>query len=196
VDLGVLVSDRRTATYLPSIHLADLTNWVVRSWIPDSQFLDRLAALRSETQETISLWTAVNLQMEVLHAIEGEAPLSLRLRAGQRFPMLFSAVGTAYLVSLPMTTRAALLHRIESDARQHRKVSDIVRFRAMIKTARKCGHAIAESAVVPDVAGIAVAFSGPGQARPLVVSVGGLASRIRSQEARISAALKRFVAAG
>ncbi len=196
VDLGVLISDRRTATYMPSTHLADLTSWVVRSWIPDNSFLERLAALRSETQETISLWTAVNLQMEVLHAIEGESPLSLRLRAGQRFPMLFSAVGAAYLVSLPMTTRAALLRRIENDARAHRNVTDILRFRGVIKIARQRGHALAESALVPDVAAIAVSFSGPGQARPLVVSVGGLASRIVAQESRIARALQRFVVGG
>jgi DNA-binding IclR family transcriptional regulator len=190
VDLGVLIMDRRSATFLPSTHLSDLTGWVVQAWLPEQRFLDRLESLRGATQETISLWTVSDLQMEVLYALEGDSPLTLRLRAGQRFPILSSSVGTAFMMSLPAAGRASLLRRLERRAQEHGQAADLARFREMIRAALRRGYAMADGALVPDVAAVSVPVRGRNLPRPLVVSVGGLAKRIRAQETRVAAALK------
>lgn len=195
VELGVLSLDRRSATYLPTIHFAALSEWVRSSWLPDGEFLQRLAALREETDETISLWTAADLHMEVLHVVEGVTPLSLRLRAGQRFNMPFSAVGAAYLASLPAGSRATLARRLEQHAREHGQRFDTRQLRQAVREAAQRGHATVMGGVIPEVGAVAVPVPARSAPRPLVVSVGGLGSRIRAQEAALVRMLKRFAAA-
>lgn len=110
VNLGLLIVDRRSATYLPSTYLATLTNWVGHALMPESELLDQFVSICDDARGTIALWTAVDLQMEILHVVEGSTSTLLsRQRAGQRFPMLSCAAGIAHLMSLPSSSRSKLL---------------------------------------------------------------------------------------
>ncbi|MEZ5530887.1 MAG: IclR family transcriptional regulator [Steroidobacteraceae bacterium] len=192
VQLGWLTIDRRRATYFPGARLARLTSWLASESLLDERVLRGLEALRAQTGETVTISCASDLEMEILHARGPASGIHLVVEEGQRIPMWGSAIGTAYLMSLPDQTIRALYRRCSNDPAR-RSVVPLADALALVRKARRDGYAIVDSFVVPGVAAISAPLPAGIGPRQLIASVGGPAERVKSQANTIAAALDVFI---
>ncbi len=193
VDLGVLIIDRRMNTYFPTVRFAELNAWILHSWFPDEAFLARVDELRDSIGETVLLSTPSDLTVEVLHVAQGLNPITLFLATGQRLWMPGSAIGNAYLSTLPSATFSALSHRMADAAAEAGRAFSATALQKEVRQARQAGYAVAYDGVLAQTGGVAVALPPQIAPRPLVLSVGGPSERVRERETEIAERLLEFV---
>ncbi len=195
MQLGWLTIDRRRSTYFPGARLARLTGWLLSESLLDDAVLRALDVLSRSTQETVTLSCANDLDVEIIHACGPITGIHLVVQEGQRIPLWGSAIGTAYLSTLPDTTIRSMYRRSEHDAPERRPAIPIARALAAVRQARRDGFAFIDSFVVSGVAAISAPLPDHIGPRPLVVSVGGPVERVRARTAQLQAAIRLFIAA-
>ncbi len=192
VDLGVLIIDRRSLTYFPTVRFATLNGWIVNSWLPSPEFLANLDGLRDTVGETVCLSTPSDLMVEVLHVAQGVHPITLNMVAGQRLWMPYSAIGNAYLTTLPSATLGALSQRLAQAARKAGRGFDADALQKQVRSARRAGFAVAYDGITTESGGVAIPLPSHVGPRPLVLSVGGPSERVRKRETELAAHLVDF----
>lgn len=195
VHLGWLTIDRRRATYFPGARLARLTGWLLSESPLDDRVLRALEELCVSTGETVTISCASDLEVEILHARGPTSGIHLVVEEGQRIPLWGSAIGTAYLTTLPDPTIRSMYRRSQHDAPGRRLVPSIAEVLKAVRRARRDGYAFVDSFVVPGVAAISAPLPGEIGPRPLIASVGGPEERLSAQAESIAAALGKFIAA-
>ena len=193
VDMGVLIMDRRTGVYFPTIWFAELSTWIVEGWFPNGAFLARIDELRDLVGETALLSTPADLTMEILHVAQGLNPITLNLKIGQRMWMPFSAIGNAYLGTLPSATTSKLLRRMTDAAKEAGRPFDAAALQKEVRKVRQAGYAVAYDGIIAGAGGVAMALPEHCAPRPLVLSLGGPSDRIKVLQPRIASLLKDFI---
>lgn len=161
----------------------------------DDRVLRALEVLCASTGETVTISCANDLEVEVLHARGPTAGIHLIVEEGQRIPMWGSAIGTAYLTTLPDTTIRSMYKRSEHGSPDRRPAIPLAAVLAAVRKARHEGYAFIDSFVVSGVAAISAPLPGDIGPRPLIVSVGGPKARLHEQAEAVAQALKNFIAA-
>ena len=142
----------------------------------------------------VGLGTRAGLQMVYTDACEGDALISLRLFPGSRIPMATTAMGRAYIASVPPDEREQLLAELQS-----RYDADWPSIRggvhAAVEALERDGYCSSLGEWQKDIHGIAVPIAAP-QGQPLyVLNLGGPAYALPEQELRERLA-PRLVALG
>lgn len=195
VQLGWLSIDRRRATYFPGARLARLTGWLLSELLLDDRVLRALELLCVSTGETVTISCANDLEVEILHAHGPTSGIHLVVEEGQRIPLWGSAIGTAYLTTLPDSTIRSMYRRSEHGPPGRRPAVPLTEVLATVRRARRDGYAFIDSFVVPGVAAMSAALPGEIGPRPLIASVGGPAERLHTHVNAIAAALGKFITA-
>ncbi len=191
VTQGYLSVSARDQAYFPTLKVARLGDWVVAALIGSERLLDSLAEIRSATSETVTLTAPINLQMRCLHALIGTQPISLQVEEGVRLPMMGTAVGAAWLSSLPAAEAEALL--LQWRKQESAGAGDVARVRVEVEIARERGYATAYDAVLPDTGAVAMPIWTTGSKEALVVGVAGLSSRIHAQEKAVARKMQKLL---
>ncbi|MDA5194423.1 IclR family transcriptional regulator [Govanella unica] len=192
-ELNMLTADRKTATYFPSARFAQLGSWILNTWLPSQEFLDMMNSLRDTTVETVVLSTPTDIEMEVVHAVGGLGHIALVVQPGQRFPLWASAVGSAYLATQPSSLVTALTKRVVTRGLVKMDDPYLTNLAEDVRRSRDQGFAVAYGSIVPDVGVVAMAVPAQLAPRPLVISVGGPADRIKRVEKLIVDHLRSFL---
>ncbi len=195
VQLGWLTIDRRRATYFPGARLARLTGWLLSESLLDDRVLRALEALCASTGETVTISCANDLEVEILHVRGPTTGIHLVVEEGQRIPLWGSAIGTAYLTTLPDSTIRSMYRRSQHGAHGRRPEVPIAAVLKTVRRARRDGYAFVDSFVVPGVAAISAPLPDAIGPRPLIASVGGPADRLSARAAAVAAALGKFIGA-
>lgn len=193
VDLDMLALDRKSATYFPSARFAQLGNWILATWLPPQEFLDMMSQLRDATVETVVLTTPADLEMEVVHVVGGLRDITLVVKPGQRFPIWSSAVGATYLSTQPLATTTALMKRLVRRGIVAADDPQLMNLPNEVRRAREQRYAAAYHSIISDIGIVAMPVPRELAPKPLVISVGGPADRIRKVEALIVAHLRSFL---
>jgi len=198
VDLSVLSLDRRAGTYFPTAHFARLGSWLSDAVVQDPAVLAAVKQVHEATSETVTLSTPTDLCVELVLVRRGVHAIAFNAEPGQRISLWGSAVGTAYLSTLPDASIRALYQR----SARHKDVwspqlgfEDI---RSLVHACRDQGYATAYGTVAADAAAISVPLPANAGVRPLSLSVAGPIARIREREAvvgKLLATLARRLAA-
>lgn len=191
---GYLSLGASDQSYFPTLKLARLGDWIAGALLGSEMLLPTLAQLRDVTSETVTLTVAADLQMRCLHALVGTHPISLQVEEGVNFPMIGTAIGTAWLAS---QDDAAVRQRIDRWTKQApaRGRPPAAALSEAIAEARELGYATAYDAVLPDTGAIAMALPTSGVGDTLVVGVAGLSNRIRRSEAKIVRTMRQLLRA-
>ncbi len=193
-----LSADRRRATYFPGARLARLTGWLQGGALIDDRLRDAVSHLCRQTGETISLSAMGDLDLEVIHVDSQEVGVQLVVQPGRRMPLWTSAVGTAFLATLPDPTVRSLHARSGRRAARdgHGALPPLTAVLRRLRTTRAAGGvSYASAAVIDGVSAVAVGLPDEIGPRPMVLSVGGPSERIATARDSIEAALRATLAA-
>lgn len=192
-QMGWLAHDRRAATYLPTARFAMLGSWVLEGAALPPALLEAVHQLQVASGETVSLTSPVDLGLEVLYVAGPDVGIRLVVKVGGRMPLWRTAIGTAYLTTLPDSTIRSMYRRTE--ARGTPPAVSLRSVLATVRRAREChGKAYAEGAAVPDVAALSAPLPEGFAPRRLIVSIGGPVQRLRARRATIEEALDAWLA--
>lgn len=193
-ELGVLRLDRRTWTYFPTARIGRIARWIDKIYTLDGVILESARRLQAKTYETITLTTPMHDVMEVIHVEQGLHPVSYVAEIGQVIPLWTSAVGNAYLSTLPDGLVGELLRNTGRDRKRtagRRSMGDIT---TRIHRVRRKGFAMVTGSIASDAAAIAVPIRQIREPKPLVIAVCGPKSRLVMNKQQLVRALAHELA--
>lgn len=191
VAQGYLSCHPQDITYFPTLRLTQLGDWIPAALFGSDALVNTLEGLRDRTNETVTLTMATGMTMRVLRVLLGKHPIALQLSEGYVFPIVGTAVGSAYLSSLGPDALEAFLKRYADQAPRTAR-PDLAGVRARVEAARTAGYVAAYDAVLDDTGAIAVPLVSADLAETLVVAVAGLGARIKRHEAGIVRELMKW----
>ena len=191
VDLSVLSLDRRSATYLPTAHFARLAAWLDEAIVREPRVLEMLKTVQEACSETVTLSAPTDLCMEIFRVERGNLVISFIAEPGQQITFWGSAIGTAYLSTLPSASLASLYERSRRSGGPLAPTLSLEQVKALVDQARESGCARAFGAVFADAGAIATPLPPNVGIRRCVLTVAGPAERLRAKEDFISDLLLR-----
>lgn len=184
VDSAHLVFDARAKTYAPSHRLARFSAWIVESYGMEARLRALVAEVQSATGEIVTLTTPNDLFMQIVD-LAGLSPSGQPTERGLRVSVFGSAVGAAYLSTLPDEEIARLAARARLPAAEQAEVS------ASVARIRQDGFAEG-----PSIDGTTWSLATPLPAQglaPMVLGVAGLAEQVRAESPRLQAVIRAAV---
>jgi DNA-binding IclR family transcriptional regulator len=185
VDLSILSHERRTSTYFPTGRLAQLADWLTHSFVTNEEVYQLVERLQQQLQESVLLACPLGEDMEIVYVVRGSSSIGFWSERGQRVPILGSAIGTAYMMTLP---RPSLLKFCQRAQRKKNSTSEEASLDAILEgvdAARNRGFAIAMGAIDKDVGAICAPLPESVGPLPVVLSVAGPISRMRLEQSQI-----------
>lgn len=195
VDLSVLSLDRRSATYLPTAHFARLAAWLDEAIVREPRVLEMLKTVQEACSETVTLSAPTDLCMEILRVERSNLVISFIAEPGQQITFWGSAIGTAYLSTLPSASLGSLYERSRRAGGPLAPTQTLDQIKLLVEQARTSGCARAFGAVFADAGAIATPLPPNVGIRRCVLTVAGPAERLRGKEPLISGLLLREAAA-
>ena len=193
VSLGYLTLDSNTMRYFPSLRVTQLGEWLPRLLLGEGDTLSMLDELHKFTGETITLCMPNGLAMQFITVIPGTFPISLTIREGQTIPIFATAVGIAQLATRSTEDIQKLAQRANRRTTRTDERVDIDVLKAEIETARSNGYVEAYDRVLTDTGAIAMALPMSQLDRTLVVAVGGLSERIKTNRTQIIQKMRQAI---
>lgn len=187
---GYLAFEEARRTYLPTLRVTALGEWLAGAGLAAPELRARVDALAEATGETASLCGIQDIRVHILHVRRATHPVALQLEAGVGVALWQTAVGRTLLAACDDTTRQRLLDtmaRRERDAAARRIIQGLPR---ELQRIRAAGHLTAHDVFFKGVGAVCVPVGGTGSGTPLVIAVAGLKDRIRANEARILRAIR------
>ncbi|TVV76711.1 IclR family transcriptional regulator [Sphingomonas solaris] len=183
-----LTFEAGTRTYLPSPRLARFGAWMMEVFGGDEALRLLVRDMQAATGETVTLTTPNDLSMQIVDFIDATcAPAAERAERGLCVSIFGSAIGAAYLSTLPDAEVRGLARRARIADREIEAVMDAVPY------IRRAGVADAGT-----LGGTIWSVAAPlAQARfpaPLVLGLAGPADRIRPRLDTLRAAIREAAA--
>ena len=185
------LSNGNDQNYFPTLKLARLGDWLPAALLGSETLLPTLEKLRDTTGETVTLTTAIDLQMRCLHALIGTHPISLQIAEGTTFPIVDTAIGTMFLATQPDEKAKRLFEAWVAHGHGSKKMWPMLQKR--IQKARQDGHAVAFDAVLPDTGAIAMPIRSGMEDEVCIVAVAGLSRRIAERQHDIVSMMRRML---
>lgn len=186
VESAHLTFEAGTKTYLPSPRLARFSSWMVATYGNDERLRRLLAEIRELSNELVTLTTPNDLFMQVIDFAGTDPDFEtgeMSAERGLRVSIFGSAIGTAYLSSLPSQEVRRLADRARISLEdQDQLLKSLARVRAD-------GFADGPSAE-GRIWSVAIALPANGFNVPLVLGVAGPTERVRLGLAALASAVK------
>jgi DNA-binding IclR family transcriptional regulator len=185
VRLGYLAFDRLERSYLPTMRVTALGRWLESAFHGEARIAALLDEVGETTSETVCLSCQNDLGMQFTHVRLGTQGLILSVRAGDRAPLFQSVIG---LTALAGRSDAAIRKLVQRHNRGQRAAASKVDAESVlqrVKRVRTAGYGVGYDLYAPGVGAIAWALQPAGAQRPVVLSVGGPADRVRAREPHI-----------
>jgi DNA-binding IclR family transcriptional regulator len=194
LDLQIVSIDRRTNTYFPTAKLAQIAAWHTDGLIVSELMKRKLRDLSDEVEETVVLTMPTDLNLEVVHVEQGRRPITLVVKPGQLFPIWGSAVGSAYLSTIPLSAVRSMQARA---SRLGGEFAPDLGFNLQehLAPVRKLGYSAVAGAVDVSLMALAMPFHNILGPKTLVLSVGGPTDRVKEAMPKIIIAMRKVTEA-
>jgi DNA-binding IclR family transcriptional regulator len=194
VTLGYLHYDSRRRTYLPSMRVALLGDWVHSAMLVHGRLTEILEQLNRETGETIVLAAQNGLHSQYLRVLQGTNTLRMHLQIGTLRPLLGSGTGRMLLTRLSEDAVVKLARKFNAGVDEPERV-DPAALLAQLAADRERGYAVSMNQVTPHATLIAMLLPAGPEERPLAIGVAGLTDRLVANEARYVDIMRSHLAA-
>ncbi len=196
VMLGYVHYDANKRTYLPSMRVALLGDWIQGNLLKDGQLMRLMQHLNDESSESIVLASQNGLHSQYLRVVQGTTALRMHLHIGMLRPLFGSGTGSMLLSQMDDNTIRKLARKFNAVADPEKQV-DVPKVLQDIAADRARGYAMSLNQVTPHSGLIAMLLPTAPTEKPLVLGISGLTVRLVENEHRYVEAMrngmKRFV---
>lgn len=193
VVLGYLDYDRYSRTYMPTMRIATLGNWVQGALFGEGSILKLMHHIHALTEETITLGTHSDLYAQYIHVIPSTLPIQFRLKTGTVRPLARSGLGWLLLGARSDDTIDKLLRRInmeEEDRSLRIALPDLLK---RVNQVRKDGYVFSRHTVVQGGGIIAMLLPERRHGRILAIGVNGPVDRLEQKKEFILTELRKGI---
>ena len=185
VESAHLAFDVATKTYLPTPRLTRFCSWQVDNYGSDERLRRLIAEVHALSNEVVTLTTPNDRFMQVIDLVGGDA-LAPGAERGLRVSIFGTAIGSAYLASLPLNALKWQAERMRVPASEHGQMLE----RMML--IRQDGYATGPSAQ-GKIWSVAAALPEGSYKVPLVLGLSGPADRVKPNLASLGRLLKTSI---
>ena len=178
VQLGYLEYDKRSRTYLPTMRIALLGNWVATDLFGGLNILGLMEDLRDATRETVVLAARSDLQAQYVHVVHSNEALHFAVAPGTLRPLAHSGFGRLLLSAETDDDVAATIRRIDAQRGSRGAKIEQRDLMAELKAIRRQGYSDSESRITPGVRTMGVLLPATPFGRTFAIGVGGPSERI------------------
>jgi DNA-binding IclR family transcriptional regulator len=189
VDMAILGLDRATSSYLPTPRFGRLAAWMNDKAMVEPVVLDAVKRILATTFETVTLTVPVGLWADIILVERGTLPISFGVDPGQKVKLWGSAVGTAYLTTIPQPSIAALYERGQQAPEPMRPQEHLASVLRRVAQARRKGYATAQGGFVSEASAISVPLPSELTMRRTILTVAGPNQRMRAKHDLIAKTL-------
>ena len=193
VTLGYLFYDSYNRTYLPTMRIAQMGEWLNTGLFGDSAILALVDYVHQELDELVNISTQSDLHAQYIHCLQTSKRLRFDVKPGEVRPLAISGVGRTLLSGHTDVEIERLLRRINAVC----PVEERMELNALMKIVngiRRDGYMFSKHVIVQDAGVIAVLLPKRDFGRDLVLGVGGPVSRLEERHDEILACIRKGIA--
>jgi DNA-binding IclR family transcriptional regulator len=194
VVMGYLDYDGYSRTYMPTMRIALLGNWVQGALFGEGRILALMKHMNDVTHETIAIATQSDLFLQYIHVVPSTYPIIFHLKPGTVRPLARSGLGWLLLSARSDEMIEKLLRRInveEEDRKLRIALPDLM---VRIREIRRQGYVFSEHTVTIGVGVIGMLLPIRRHGRILAIGVGGPVERLEQNKKRILSELRAGIA--
>lgn len=195
VALGYLEYDRFSRTYLPTMRMATLGNWVQQALFGEGEVLRLMTRLSEAFGETITVGTQSDLFVQYMYLIPSVLPIWYAVPIGMTRPIAHSASGWMMLGARSDTEIGELVRRINFHERDPARKVVLADLMARVAQGRRDGYLFSKHTLEPGAGNIAMLLPDRRFGRVFSLGVHGPVERLEDKEADIVAAMRSGIAA-
>ncbi|OKO74274.1 IclR family transcriptional regulator C-terminal domain-containing protein [Bradyrhizobium sp. AS23.2] len=193
VVMGYLDYDSYSRTYMPTMRVAMLGNWVQGALFGESRILALMKHMSDETGETISLGTQSDLLAQYIHVVPSQYAIRYHLKSGAVRPLARSGIGCLLLSARTDETIDRLLRRINIEEEPDARIAlpDLMQ---RIREIREQGYVFSRNTLVDGIGLIGMLLPIRRHGRILAIGVGGPLDRLDKKKDKILKELREGIA--
>jgi len=181
VALGYLHYETGSRTYIPSMRVALLGDWLHDSMLSHGRLSQLLEQLNRTTGETIVLAAQNGLHSQYLRVLQGTNTLRMHLQIGTLRPLLGSGTGRMLLTQMEDGAVRKLVRKYNATTDEAVPI-DAEQLLKQVAEDRARGYAVSMNQVTPHATLIAMLLpTRPGE-KPLTIGIAGLTDRLIANE--------------
>jgi IclR family transcriptional regulator, KDG regulon repressor len=185
VELGYIDYDRYSRTYMPTMRIVQLGQWVQSALFGERGILALVNYLNQETEETIAIATQSDLYMQYIHFQPSPQTIRFFIRPGTVRPLARSGLGWMLLSARTDETIEKLVRRINFDEQDRKLRVDLPDLMKRIRTIRKDGHVVSLNTVTAGGGIIGMLLPQRRHGRILAIGVGAPVERLVKNQTQI-----------
>jgi len=191
--LGYIAYDPGRKTYVPTMRVAMLGDWVRGQVLRNGAIVTLMADLQVETDANVMLAIQNDLHMQYVHTVQSRKLLRYYIQPGLQRPICRSAAGLALLSQQSPGHVSKLLKRIAARGDDpHDLVPEDELFK-MLEQVVQQGYAYSDQ-ITHGIGTVAIALpTQPGQ-MPMALGIAGASGKIQPNAAKIAETMHRLVA--
>ncbi len=191
VSLGYLEYDRPRRSYVPTMRIAVLGQWVQHMLFGDGGALRAAEDLNRVVGLPVFFGAQSDLKAQYFHVVGSQEPLRGLARPGSLRPLAASAIGLMLLSAKPDQEVRKLLRRVAASYPQ--EAASFVDVAVTLREIRVRGYFVSRGLVAPGMGMIARLLKKPLKERTVAVSIAGPLEDIEQREEFLIGELGRFV---
>ncbi|HMN70671.1 MAG TPA: IclR family transcriptional regulator C-terminal domain-containing protein [Rhodoblastus sp.] len=193
VLLGYLEYDRATRTYLPTMRIAVMGQWVAKHLFTEAKLLPLMKTLRDKTRETIILGTQSGTNAQYVHVMHSLEAIRYMTEPGSIRPLARCGIGLALLAGKSDEEIDMLVYRsnyAEPNRARRVALADVM---ATIRTIRQQGYYFSRGTYTAGVGVIAMLLPSAPFNRMFAVGIGGPVYRLEQNLDQNLAAMRKEI---
>ena len=194
VVMGYLDYDGYSRTYMPTMRIATLGNWVQGALFGEGRILALMRHMSDVTCETISIGTQSDLFAQYIHVIPSTYAIRFHLKPGTVRPLARSGLGWLLLSARNDETIEKLLRRINVEEEDRKLRIGLPDLMARVKEIRKQGYVFSRHTVTAGAGVIGMLLPIRRHGRIFAIGVGGPVERLEQKKKRILSELRGGIA--
>ncbi|MDJ0709499.1 MAG: helix-turn-helix domain-containing protein [Woeseiaceae bacterium] len=192
-ELGYLTADPGHRTYLPSIKLTQVVEWIATDLHEETAILAVMEDLHNEVDETINLSRQTGDFVKIVHGLESTKLLGIRVRKGVVMPLTASHTGMVALATYPNEEVKQIVRDQQKRNYPEARSVSVEEALSEVREIRNQQLSPGYDVFIDGIGIIAFPLASQTGARPFVVAIAGPTERIRANEDEIVRAARRAI---
>lgn len=193
VTLGYLFYDGYNRTYMPTMRIAQMGNWLKTELFGETAILALADYVWQQTDELVSISTQSDLHAQYIHAIQTTKRLRFEVLPGAIRPLAIAGVGRTMLSAHTDIEIERLLRRINATCPPEERM-ELGPLMQIINGIRRDGYMFSRDIITQGAGVIAMPIPKRSFGRILVLGVGGPVTRLEENEDHILKVMREGIA--